>query len=140
MSILYCSHRRIWKVEWRKYAGASLKILLMPPIHNPDSIWVFHGEAAQFSGGLFSSRAKAEIWITRHQLTGILTRYPLDTGVYDWAIDQQYFLPRKEYQRSPRFIGRFTSASQEHEHYVNGKREGDSDEFSTETGNNISDQ
>ncbi len=112
----------------------------MSPSQNFDSIWVFHGEAAQFASGVFSTKAKAEDWITRHQLTGILTCYPVDTGVYQWAIDRQYFQPHKEYQCSPRFIGRFTSASQEHEHYANGKRESDSDEDPAESRNDISDQ
>ena len=112
----------------------------MPSYPHFNSVWVFHGEAAQFASGVFSGKAQAEDWIARHQLTGVLTCYPVGTGVYDWAIDGQYFKPQREYQHSPRFIGRFTSASQEHEHYENGVAEGDSDNDPIESGNDISDQ
>ncbi|WP_232107250.1 DUF7710 domain-containing protein [Gimesia alba] len=88
------------------------------------TMWVFHGASAQFAIGVFSSREKAETWINRHQLIGVLTRYPVDTGVYDWAIETGMFSPQKEYQTGAKFIGRFTSASQEHFHYESGIEEG----------------
>ncbi len=97
-----------------------------------DAVWVFHGTTAQFCSGVFSTKAKAEDFIAQHQLSGILTRYPLDTGVYDWAIAEGIFKPSRDYQSSPRFIGRFTSASQEHFHYEKGieGREGSEDDHS----------
>jgi hypothetical protein len=33
----------------------------------------------------------AEKWIHKNRLTGTLTQYPLDVGIYDWAIDNQFF-------------------------------------------------
>ncbi|QDT87158.1 hypothetical protein [Gimesia chilikensis] len=74
-------------------------------------------------------KKKAEDFIAQHQLSGILTRYPLDTGVYDWAIAEGIFKPSRDYQLSPRFISRFTSASHEHFHYEMG-REGSEDDNS----------
>jgi 3-isopropylmalate/(R)-2-methylmalate dehydratase small subunit len=85
------------------------------------SIWVFNGERSSFPSGVFSTRDAAEAWIARHRLTGTLTRYPLDTGVYDWAVSRGHFRPAREHQRSPEFIARFSSASQDHEHFEHGR-------------------
>ena len=86
-----------------------------------EKIYIFHGEGAQFSSAVFDHLSKAEKWITENELTGILTVYPLNVPVYDWAIEKGYFTPKKEHQSSAKFISRFTSASQEHYHYENGK-------------------
>ncbi len=83
-------------------------------------IWIFQGAKSNFANGVFSSKANAEEWICKHQLSGILTLYPLDVGVYDWAIENGFFTTKKDYQTSPEFIQRFSSASQEHYHYQNG--------------------
>ncbi len=88
----------------------------------PNDIWLFHSDTGRFSTGAFSSLEGAEHWIRQHQLTGVLTRYPLDAGVYEWAITNGLFEPAKELEHSSDFIGRFTSASQEHYHYENGER------------------
>ena len=85
------------------------------------SVWVFHGEGARFAGGVFSEREHAEAWIRKHLLTGMLTRYPLDTGVYDWAVESELFRITKEKHGTPHFIGMFSSAHQEHYHYEKGK-------------------
>ncbi|MFK7777822.1 MAG: hypothetical protein QM501_06820 [Gimesia sp.] len=91
---------------------------MMPEDDN--TIWVFHTEEGSFTGGVFSTKLKADQWIVLHKLSGILTKYPLDKGVYDWAIETGIFHPKKEYQTNAKFIGRFTSASQEHYHYESG--------------------
>lgn len=83
-------------------------------------IWVFHGTGAQFASGVFTSREGAAAWIASHRLTGVLTRYPLDQGVYEWAIENGVFTPNRPDQSSSAFIGRFTSASQEHYHFEEG--------------------
>jgi hypothetical protein len=83
-------------------------------------IWVFNGVKAQFPSGLFLQRELAEEWIKKNHLTGILTAYPINISVYEWAISSGYFTPKKEYQCSPDFVSKFTSASQEHYHYENG--------------------
>lgn len=84
-------------------------------------IWVFHAEMARFSGGVFSDLESAEAWIQKHSLTGLLTAYPLNHGAFDWAVENELFSPNKDSHKSAEFIGGFTSASQEHYHYENGK-------------------
>ncbi|SHK44286.1 hypothetical protein SAMN02745181_3830 [Rubritalea squalenifaciens DSM 18772] len=84
------------------------------------SVWIFNGDSGRFPGGAFSIREKAEEWIKVHSLSGVLTKYPMDCGVYDHAVAEGYFTPKKDYQNSPAFISAFTSASQEHYHYENG--------------------
>ncbi|QQT55309.1 hypothetical protein I6I98_08665 [Sphingobacterium multivorum] len=60
-----------------------------------DTLWVFHGE-----GGRFSS--------------GVLIVYPIDEGVYDWALFNDFFNVKKQAQMEANFIQQFTSATQEH--------------------------
>lgn len=86
-----------------------------------NSIWVFHGVNARFAGGVFTGIEKAEEYIRKHKLSGVLTEYPLDEGVYDWAIDNNYFEIKKDSQREPTFIQGFSSAGQEHFHYQDGE-------------------
>jgi hypothetical protein len=86
-----------------------------------DTVWIFNGSGAQFPSGAFSSREKAETWIQQHRLNGTLTAYPIDIGVYDWAIAAAHFQPKRDEQREPEFIQRFSSASQKHYHYENGR-------------------
>ncbi|MDF7813831.1 hypothetical protein [Hymenobacter sp. YC55] len=85
------------------------------------SVWVFHGMGGRFTTGVFTSRQQAEQWIQQHRLSGMLTNYPLNRGVYDWAVQQEFFRITKEEQTTAEFIQRFTSASQEHYHYENGE-------------------
>ncbi|WP_160154126.1 hypothetical protein [Microbulbifer sp. ALW1] len=86
-----------------------------------DKIYVFHGSGAQFCSAVFNCRDKAEEWIAKNTLSGMLTAYPLNQGVYDWALAKEYFTPKKDYHKESKFIGSFTSASQEHYHYENGE-------------------
>jgi hypothetical protein len=88
-----------------------------------ENIWVFNGADSTFPGGVFIEKKIAEKWITEHQLTGVLTLYPINKGVYDWAIEQGAFSPTKDYQYKPSFIEKFNSASQEHYHYLDGALE-----------------
>ncbi len=85
-------------------------------------VWVFHGAQGRLTSGVFSTRKKAEAWISKHKLTGMLTAYPIDAGVYDWAVDRGHVAARSERERSSEFIGGFTSASMEHYHYEDGER------------------
>ncbi len=89
-------------------------------------IWVFcgYGGGRNFPSGVFSSLGGAEAWITRHKLSGVLTRYPVNTGVYDWAIANDFFKPSKPLHTEAGFIQQFSSASMEHYHYTEGTREG----------------
>jgi hypothetical protein len=86
-------------------------------------VWVFNDPRGNLPGGIFTDLDRAERWIEEHRLSGTLTSYPLDTGVYDWAIATGYFHPDKPHQATPNFIGRFTSASMEHHHYEDGLRQ-----------------
>ena len=82
-------------------------------------VWVFNGGGV-FPSGVFSTREKAEAWIVRYELTGCLTNNPLDVGAYDWAVAEGRFKPMREYQKAPRFIGRFAYGN-EHYHYEAGR-------------------
>lgn len=88
---------------------------------HPSSIWIFNGINSRFASGVFDTLEKAETWIAQNKLTGVLTNYPLNKGVYDWAVGNALFSPKSEEQKTPEFIGKFSSASQEHFHYEDGK-------------------
>jgi hypothetical protein len=87
-------------------------------------VWIFNGERSSFPGGVFRDLASAESWISRHALSGVLTKYPLGAGAYDHAIEAGLFSPKKDEQRTPGFIGGFSCAGFEHYHYEAGAREG----------------
>lgn len=87
-------------------------------------IYIFNGENARLPSGAFSELARAEEWIAAHRLSGLLTWYPLDAGVYDYAVANNLFAPKKPHHTEPSFIGSFTTAYVEHHHYVDGVREG----------------
>jgi hypothetical protein len=88
-------------------------------------VWIFNEEGAAFPGAVFSSKAIAESWIAKHRLSGTLTLYPVDEGVYDLFVAQGWFKPKRPEHLEPAFIGGFTQASQDHEHYEEGRRLGD---------------
>src|SRR5579859_7766030 len=88
-----------------------------------NTIWVFNGEGGRFPSGVFSTKEKAQEWILINGLTGTLTGYPMDVGIYDWAISHDFFSPKKEREKSPEFIQRFSCAQQSHLHFENGKLE-----------------
>jgi hypothetical protein len=91
-----------------------------------NSVWVFNGARSQFPSGVFLTVATAEAWIAKNRLTGVLTEYVIDVGTYDWAVANGYFEPKRDDQKSSEFIGRFSSASQNHIHYENGVPWGES--------------
>jgi hypothetical protein len=88
-------------------------------------VWIFNGDDGSFPGGAFSTKELAEEWIKRNRLSGTLTCYPLDEGCMDWAIRTGVFNVSRPNnaakQKDPRFIGSFSSASQEHSHWENGE-------------------
>jgi hypothetical protein len=84
-------------------------------------IWIFNGEGGQFPAGAFTSRPKAEKWIATHRVSGTLTAYPVDEGVYDWAMRSGAVTGRAKVRGDePQFVATFSSAIQEHYHYQNG--------------------
>ena len=86
-----------------------------------DHVWIFNG-SGNLPSAVFSSHTLAEAWITGQKLSGVLTKYPLDISVYEWAIQNTSFKPKNLDQMEPRFIERFSSAYQEHYHYEAGQR------------------
>ena len=84
------------------------------------SAFVFNGSGADFPSAVFSDRERAIAWISCHGLSGTLTEYPVDIGVYDWATQNGSFKPKRAEQETPQFIERFTSMAQWHAHFENG--------------------
>jgi hypothetical protein len=84
-----------------------------------ETVWVFNGGGG-FPAAVFSTREKAEEWIASRRLSGILTEYPLDVSLYDWAITNGTFKPKRPEHSEPQFIGRFSSAHTDHYHYEDG--------------------
>jgi len=85
-------------------------------------MWVFLGDQAAFPSGIFSGLDKAEEWIAKHELDGILTEYPVDEGVYDWAARNLYFVPNSTKVIDSKLISRFTSSRMKSFHYGKGIR------------------
>ena len=81
------------------------------------SVWVFNGPRTGFPSGVFHTKDEAEAWIQANGLSGTLTQYPVGLGVYDWAVQEGYFKPKKPEHATPEFIQSFSSATQPHEHY-----------------------
>ena len=88
-------------------------------------IWIFTNGMTQFPGGVFTTRELAEDWISKHKLTGTLTAYPVDEGCFDWAMRHGVVGMKPEKlevkKDDPQFIGGFSTASQDHHHYEDGK-------------------
>ena len=83
-------------------------------------IWIFNGNDGALPAGAFDSKEKAEVFIEKYNLSGCLTKYPVNLSLYDWTIENEYFEPKKDSQKSSKFIETFTSAYTEHYHYENG--------------------
>lgn len=80
-------------------------------------VYVFVGEKAFIPAAIFSSFDDADQWIRKNKLNGSLNKMPLNISVYDWAIENDFFTPTKDYQKGSKFIQSFTSASMDHWHY-----------------------
>jgi hypothetical protein len=87
------------------------------------TVWVFNGARSNFPSAVFTTRELAEAWISKNKVTGTLTRYPLDQGAFEWALERGYFVPKRDDQRTSEFIGRFSAGSQEHYHYEEGRND-----------------
>ena len=86
-----------------------------------DKIYVFNGNNSVFPSGLFAEYELAVNWIKSNKLSGVLNVYPVNIGLYDWAIENNFLEIKNENQKTPNFIGRFTCASVEHYHFDNGE-------------------
>ena len=89
------------------------------------NVWVFNGNGGVFPGGVFSKKETADAWIAKHKLSGTLTQYPVDEGIYDYSLANGNFTIKREDQTKPAFIQRFSSASLAHFHYIDGKEGGE---------------
>jgi hypothetical protein len=89
---------------------------------DPVSIWVFNGARSTFPSGVFTRHELAEEWIRMHALTGTLTQYPVDTGMYEYAIAARSFTPKKPEHATSEFVARFSGGGLDHWHYENGLR------------------
>jgi hypothetical protein len=83
-------------------------------------VWVFHGDGGNSCSAIFSDRSKAEVYIKKYALSGLLEKMPIDKSVYDLVIETGRFKPKKDSQSSSIFIQSFSSAYLEHYHYDNG--------------------
>src|SRR5215472_1784381 len=86
-----------------------------------DSVWVFNGARSTFPSGVFSTREAAERWIAKHSLSGTLTHYPIDVGMYAYAIAKSFFSPKKPDHATAGFIGKFSGGGINHFHYEDGR-------------------
>lgn len=86
-----------------------------------EGIWVFTGGKSGFPAGLFRDLEKAEAWIRDHGLSGTLTKYPVDVGLFAWAIDQGLFSPKKDFDRAA-MAADFTCPSLDQHRYERGRR------------------
>ncbi len=91
------------------------------------SIWVFNGARSRHSGGIFENLDMAEEWIKNNRLSGMLTKYPINKGVFEWADENDLIRMREgkleEKRKDPIFIGGFTTAAMEHYHYEEGEKQ-----------------
>jgi len=87
-----------------------------------ESVWIFIGLNARYPAGVFRKFSDAEHWVIRNGLSGILSLYPLDQGVLEWAIEAGWFNPRHEIEIDADYISRFSSAYQAHHQYEKGRR------------------
>lgn len=84
-------------------------------------VFVFHGAHAKFAAGVYDSLEDAKRSVSAHKMSGILTRYSINETAYDYAIRNDFFHPKPA--KSESFVQKFTSASQEHYHFLNGEIE-----------------
>lgn len=83
-------------------------------------VWVFSGVNAKFPAAVFDVKEDALGWIKKNRLTGVLTKYPVGVSVYEWAIEIGNFKVRSGMDSTSEFIGKFSSAAQEHMHFEGG--------------------
>jgi len=88
------------------------------------TIWVFHGNDGSFPAGLFSTEELAESWIAMHRLSGLLTCYPVDMGLYDWAVSVGRIRPLDPEDPNPEYVANFNTDGFGHEHYRDGVKLG----------------
>jgi len=89
----------------------------------PANVWIFHGTGAPFASGVFANRDDGMAWIARHQLTGILTEYPVGDGCYDIALRDGHFVPSRPHHGTPPHVARFSPSHTAHVHVHSGEED-----------------
>ncbi|MGA7732680.1 MAG: hypothetical protein WCD37_15590 [Chloroflexia bacterium] len=91
-------------------------------ISDMQAVWIFKGPKRfpGFPSAVFSDLALGAKWARANRASGVLTCYPLNIGVYEWAIANRLFKPKGEEQKQAEFIENFSSAGQEHYHFRQG--------------------
>lgn len=69
-----------------------------------NQVYVFMGEAANYPAGIFESKEKAEEVIKRYSLTGILSLYPIDMLLYNWAIEKKFSISKRNIKKAPNIL------------------------------------
>ncbi len=85
-------------------------------------IYVFIGVDAGFPTAVFNSMGEMELFIGQNKLTGIVNKMPVGISLYDWAIQKEFFKPKRDYQKEAKFIQSFSCASMEHWHFEDGEK------------------
>ena len=87
-----------------------------------DYIWIIKGNGeTKFPSDEKKKKSAAIKWIAENELTGVLTKYPIDIPLFEWAIENKYFTPKNELQKNAKAIENFNSAYLEHYHFEKGK-------------------
>lgn len=86
------------------------------------TVWVFHGEKAQFAAGVFESEADGLNWAARHGVSGLLTEYPVGDGCYDIAVAEGHFVPKRPHHGTPEHVAQFSPGWTRHVHIEDGRR------------------
>jgi len=81
-------------------------------------VYIFHGSRARFAAAVYENIEQATNDIRRHRLSGVLTWYPVGKTVYEYAVENGYFLNKPDADGV--FIQSFTSASLDHYHFNDG--------------------
>lgn len=87
------------------------------------TVWVFVGDTARQPSAVFTTLENAQAWIERRKLSGVVTEYPLDVPVIEWAVAEGFYSPRPGDENDRWKIQTFTSAAQRHYHHVEGRLE-----------------
>ena len=84
------------------------------------TVWIFHGEEAQFAAGVFHSKSDGLAWAAKHGVSGILTEYPVGDGCFDIAVRDGHFRPSKPHHGSTAHVAAFSPGWTKHIHLENG--------------------
>ena len=82
-------------------------------------VYVFHGTGARFAAAVYEAFAEAAADIENHKLSGMLTWYPVGRTVYDHAVEEGLFTPKRV--ADGKFVQSFTSAMLDHHHFEDGQ-------------------